>query len=70
MDPTLKNRTISALKRELPELSPRLKAAVAKYIVDHPSGLRSGPDPRDRAQVWGVDLYAGAHVRTHGVFQL
>jgi len=55
MDPTLKNRTISALKSELPELSPRLKS-VAKYIVDHPSDF--GLDPiRETARKCGVSTY-------------
>lgn len=55
MDPTLKNRTISALKREIPDLSPRLKT-VAKYIVDHPSDF--GLDPiRETARKCGVSTY-------------
>ncbi|MGX9352901.1 MurR/RpiR family transcriptional regulator [Shimia sp. W99] len=55
MDPTLKNRTISALKKMLPELSPRLRT-VAKYIVDHPSDF--GLDPiRETARKCGVSTY-------------
>ncbi len=55
MDPTLKTRTISALKEAIPELSPRLKA-VAKYIVDHPSDF--GLDPiRETARKCGVSTY-------------
>ncbi|MFK7939337.1 MAG: MurR/RpiR family transcriptional regulator [Roseovarius sp.] len=55
MDPTLKNRTISALKQELPNLSPRLKL-VAKYIVDHPSDF--GLDPiRETARKCGVSTF-------------
>lgn len=55
MDPTLKTRTISALKEALPELSPRLKT-VAKYIVDHPNDF--GLDPiRETARKCGVSTY-------------
>jgi len=55
VDPTLKTRTISALKEALPELSPRLKT-VAKYIVDHPSDF--GLDPiRETARKCGVSTY-------------
>ncbi|QGX99853.1 MurR/RpiR family transcriptional regulator [Roseovarius faecimaris] len=55
MDPTLKNRVISELKRRLPELSPRLKV-VAKYIVDHPSDF--GLDPiRETARKCGVSTF-------------
>lgn len=55
MDPTLKNRTISVIKRILPELSPRLKT-VAKYIVDHPSDF--GLDPiRETARKCGVSTF-------------
>ncbi len=52
MDPTLKNKTISMLKKEMPGLSPRLKIA-AKYIVDHPADF--GLDQiRDSASKSGV----------------
>lgn len=55
MDPTLKTKTISALKREIPTLSPRLKT-VAKYIVDNPSDF--GLDPiRETARKCGVSTY-------------
>lgn len=55
MDPTLRTRTISALKEAIPELSPRLKT-VAKYIVDHPSDF--GLDPiRETARKCGVSTY-------------
>ncbi|MDF1716637.1 MAG: MurR/RpiR family transcriptional regulator [Antarcticimicrobium sp.] len=55
MDPTLKTRTISALKEAIPELSPRLKT-VAKYIVDHPNDF--GLDPiRETARKCGVSTY-------------
>ena len=55
MDPTLKNKTITALKQAIPELSPRLKA-VAKYIVDHPSDF--GLDPiRETARKCEVSTY-------------
>ena len=55
MDPTLKTKTISALKTVLPSLSPRLQL-VAKYIVDHPSDF--GLDPiRDTARKCGVSTF-------------
>ncbi|OIQ33493.1 MAG: iron dicitrate transport regulator FecR [Alphaproteobacteria bacterium MedPE-SWcel] len=55
MDPTLKTRTLSALKECLADLSPSLRA-VAKYIVDHPSDF--GLDPiRVTAQKCGVSTY-------------
>lgn len=55
MDPTLKNRTVSALKQAVPDLSPRLKL-VAKYIVDHPSDF--GLDPiRETARKCEVSTY-------------
>ena len=55
MDPTLKTRTISALKEAIPALSPRLKT-VAKYIVDHPNDF--GLDPiRETARKCGVSTY-------------
>lgn len=55
MDPTLKTRTISALKAALPDLPPRLQT-VAKYIVDHPSDF--GLDPiRETARKCGVSTY-------------
>lgn len=55
MDPTLKNKTISKIKRKLPGFSPRLKL-VAKYIVDHPSDF--GLDPiRETARKCGVSTF-------------
>ena len=55
MDPTLKNKTISAIKQAIPELSPRLRT-VAKYIVDHPSDF--GLDPiRETARKCDVSTY-------------
>lgn len=55
MDPTLKTKTVSALKQEIPNLSPRLKT-VAKYIVDHPSDF--GLDSiRETARKCGVSTY-------------
>lgn len=55
MDPTLKNKTISALKQALPGLPPRLRL-VAKYIVDHPSDF--GLDPiRETARKCGVSTF-------------
>ncbi|WP_425044031.1 MurR/RpiR family transcriptional regulator [Primorskyibacter sp. S87] len=55
MDPTLKTKTISAIKRAIPTLSPRLKT-VAKYIVDNPSDF--GLDPiRETARKCGVSTY-------------
>lgn len=55
MDPTLKNKTISALKQSLSGLSPRLQL-VAKYIVDHPSDF--GLDPiRETARKCGVSTF-------------
>lgn len=55
MDPTLKVRTISRLKEELPALTPRLRT-VAKYIVDHPADF--GLDPiRETARKAGVSTY-------------
>ncbi|MEM1363138.1 MAG: MurR/RpiR family transcriptional regulator [Pseudomonadota bacterium] len=55
MDPTLRNRTISALKAEIGTLSPRLRS-VAKYIVDHPSDF--GLDTiRETARKCSVSTY-------------
>ncbi|MCF2872977.1 MurR/RpiR family transcriptional regulator [Octadecabacter sp. G9-8] len=55
MDPTLKAKTISTLKTELPNLSPRLRV-VAKYIVDHAADF--GLDPiRQTAKKCGVSTY-------------
>ena len=55
MDPTLKNKTITALKASIPDLSPRLRQ-VAKYIIDHPSDF--GLDPiRETARKCGVSTY-------------
>lgn len=52
MDPTIRNKTITRLKEEIPELSPRLQVA-AKYIVDHPAdfGLDSIRDTARKADV-------------------
>jgi len=55
MDPTLKNRTISRLKDEIPAL-PRGLGTVAKYVIDHPSDF--GLDPiRETAKKAGVSTY-------------
>ena len=55
MDPTLRIRTIEALKEGLPQFSPQLKVA-AKYIVDHASDF--GLDPiRDTARKANVSTY-------------
>ncbi len=55
MDPTLKTKTIDALKREAGQMAPRLKL-VAKYIVDHP--LDFGLDSiRETARKCGVSTY-------------
>jgi len=55
MDPTLKAKTISTLKAELQDLSPRLRT-VAKYIVDHNADF--GLDPiRETARKSGVSTY-------------
>ena len=63
MDPTLKTRTISALKRDIPELSPRL-GTVAKYIIDHPSDF--GLDPiRETARKCGVSTYTLVRMAEH-----
>jgi DNA-binding MurR/RpiR family transcriptional regulator len=52
VDPTIRNKTITRLKEEIPELSPRLQVA-AKYIVDHPAdfGLDSIRDTARKADV-------------------
>ncbi len=56
MDPTLKTKTIEALKREAATMPPRLKL-VAKYIVDHP--LDFGLDSiRETARKCGVSTYS------------
>jgi DNA-binding MurR/RpiR family transcriptional regulator len=56
MDPTLKSRTISRLKRGFAELPPQLRAA-AKYITDNPASF--GLDPiRDTARKSGVSTYS------------
>ncbi len=56
LDPTLKTRTITSLKKILPDLSPRLGAA-AKYIVDNASDF--GLDPiRETARKAGVSTYS------------
>lgn len=55
MDPTLRTRTLSTLKREIPSLSRGL-ARAAKYVVDHPSDF--GLDPiRETAAKSGVSTY-------------
>lgn len=56
MDPTLKSRTISKLKAEIPALSPQLRAA-AKYVIDHqgPFGIDS---IRATARNAGVSTYS------------
>jgi DNA-binding MurR/RpiR family transcriptional regulator len=55
MDPTLRTKTIAALKDRIRDLSPQMRAA-AKYIVDHPSEF--GLDPiRDTARKAGVSTY-------------
>ncbi len=55
MDPTLKAKTISMLKAELPNLTPSLRT-VAKYIVDHSADF--GLDPiRQTARKCGVSTY-------------
>lgn len=55
MDPTLKTKTIDALKREAGQMAPRLKL-VAKYIIDHP--LDFGLDSiRETARKCGVSTY-------------
>lgn len=56
MDPTLRTRTITSLKKIIPDLSPRLGAA-AKYIVDNASDF--GLDPiRETARKAGVSTYS------------
>ncbi|MEO9823896.1 MAG: MurR/RpiR family transcriptional regulator [Paracoccaceae bacterium] len=63
MDPTLKSKTISMLKGELPDLSPRLQT-VAKYIVDHPADF--GLDPiRETARKSGVSTYTLVRMAKH-----
>lgn len=55
MNPTLKTRTISEIKRKLYDLSPRLQAA-AKYILDNESDF--GLDSiRETARKSGVSSY-------------
>ncbi len=55
MDPTLKSRTIAAIKSEIGHLSPQLRQA-AKYVVDHQGAF--GLDPiRDTARKAGVSTY-------------
>lgn len=55
MDPTLKPRTIAALKAAIPTL-PRGLRTVAKYVIDHPSDF--GLDPiRETAKKAGVSTY-------------
>ena len=60
MDPTLKAKTISTLKDELPNLSPRLKL-VAKYIVDHSSDFGLDPHSSNRQEKRRLHLHLGAH---------
>ena len=63
MDPSKKNRTISALKEKIPDLSPRLQV-VAKYILDHPSDF--GLDPiRKTARKSGVSTYTLVRLAEH-----
>ncbi len=67
MDPSQKPRLISALKREIPALSPRL-AQVAKYILDHPSDF--GLDPiRRTAEKTGVSTYTLIRLAQHFGFE-
>lgn len=55
MDPTLKSKTISTIKAEYSEFSPRLKH-VAKYILDNPATF--GLDPiRETARKSKVSTY-------------
>lgn len=55
MDPTLKNRTISNIKKKTSDLSPRLQAA-AKYILDNEADF--GLDSiRETARKSGVSSY-------------
>lgn len=55
MDPTLKTRTLDAIKERIAGFSPQLRTA-AKYVVDHPSDF--GLDPiRDTAQKAQVSTY-------------
>lgn len=55
MDPTLKNRVVSALKEAIPDLPKGLRK-IAKYIIDHPSDF--GLDPiRETARKAGVSTY-------------
>ncbi len=63
MDPTLKTKTISKLKADLPSLSPRLRL-VAKYIVDYPSDF--GLDPiRETARKCGVSTFTLVRMAHH-----
>lgn len=63
LDPAKKNRTISALKEAIPDLSPRLQL-VAKYILDHPSDF--GLDPiRETARKAGVSTYSLVRLAEH-----
>lgn len=55
MDPTLRNRVLTTLKDEIPDL-PRGLQTIAKYVVDHPSDF--GLDPiRETARKAGVSTY-------------
>ena len=55
MDPTLKNRTIAALREQIPVL-PRGLRTGAKYVIDHPSDF--GLDSiRETAKKAGVSTY-------------
>lgn len=55
MDPTLKTKTISKIKDQLPQLTPSLKT-VAKYIVDNAADF--GLDPiRETARKSGVSTF-------------
>ena len=55
MDPTLKSKTISKLKTEIGEFSPKLES-VAKYILDHPAEFGLG-SIRETAQKIGVSTF-------------
>jgi len=55
MDPTLRTKTIAALKEGIMQFSPQMKIA-AKYVLDHPSDF--GLDPiRDTARKARVSTY-------------
>lgn len=63
MDPTLRPRIITALKTEIANLAPQLRAA-AKYVIDHPSEF--GLDPiRDTACKAKVSTYTLVKMAKH-----